>query len=92
MSGRGGVRRASSIHGRGARGAKIDDRPVAVVGRDDVIGRIVAGAVPDDQVAGGIDVDATAVTDQVVAFDPIIGVGGMNAGGVVLAVVFQNEG
>src|SRR6476469_3733996 len=91
MTCRSGVSGAFPAHRRGAGRADIYDWAVAIVGRDRVIDRIVAGAVFDDQAASRIDVKTAAVSDYVVPFDPIIAVGGMDARKIKPATIFQHK-
>src|SRR3954463_4664397 len=91
MTCRGGVRGAFPAHRRSTGRANINDWAVAVVGSDGVIDRIVAGAVFDDQAARPIDVKAAAVGDQVVSFDPIIGVDGVDACKIKPATIVQDK-
>ena len=93
MGGGARVGGAFPVYCRGTRRTDVDDRAVAVAGPDEVITRIIAGAVLDDQAASAVYLDTAIIAGDVIPFDSIVAAGGMDAGTVAIerTVIFPDN-
>ena len=73
MAAAGGVRSRIAVDRDAGRGGAIDDGAADVVGGDDPVGGVPRAGVFDNDVAGGVHIDAAVGAGAVVALDAVVG-------------------